>query len=135
MDEATKSAEDIRFDIRELKNKNKRIKMLYDQINEISKKLNSNGMEFLMNDSSDDEDNENINSSSGLGVFNLIKTGKSEEEKESAYNAKILDKLKDELQELVTSECPLCGDTMISSIDIPFLDSVKESELIASWEI
>jgi len=72
--------------------------MLYDQINEISKKLNSNGMEFLMNDSSDDDDDDddddNVNNSSGLGVFNLIKSGKSEEEKESAYNAKILDKLK-----------------------------------------
>ncbi|ORX60830.1 hypothetical protein BCR36DRAFT_314682 [Piromyces finnis] len=183
MDEATKSAEDIRFDIRELKNKhtiipvnelcricnktlltrqfyifpcqhlfhadcllnsllksspirrNKRIKMLYEQINEISKKLNSNGMDFLMNDNSDDDD-DNANNSSGLGVFNLIKSGgRSDEEKESAYNAKKLDKLKDELQELVTSECPLCGDTMISSIDIPFLDNVKESELIASWEI
>jgi len=78
--------------------RNKRIKMLYDQINEISKKLNSNGMEFLMNDSSDDDDDDddddNVNNSSGLGVFNLIKSGKSEEEKESAYNAKILDKLK-----------------------------------------
>jgi len=191
MDEATKSAEDIRFDIRELKNKhtiipvnehcricnktlltrqfyifpcqhlfhadcllnsllksspirrNKRIKMLFNQINELSKKFNSNsnGMDFIMNDS-DDEDITNNNK----GVFNsaastltlALKTGgikKMEDEKEIAYNAKILDKLRDELQELITSECPLCGDTMISSIDLPFLDNIHESELIASWEI
>ncbi|ORX77310.1 hypothetical protein BCR32DRAFT_62125 [Anaeromyces robustus] len=190
MDEATKSAEDIRFDIRELKNKhtiipvnelcricnktlltrqfyifpcqhlfhadcllnsllksspirrNKRIKMLYDQINELSQKLNSSGVEFLINDDNENE-NENVNSYSILNtaantLTMKLKTGgiiKSEDEQEIAYNAKILEKLKDELQELITSECPLCGDTMISSIDLPFLDYSHESELITSWEI
>ncbi|KAL6612789.1 Pep3/Vps18/deep orange family-domain-containing protein [Neocallimastix sp. 'constans'] len=192
MDEATKSAEDIRFDIRELKNKhtiipvnelcricnktlltrqfyifpcqhlfhadcllnsllesyplrrNKRIKMLYDQINELNKKLNGTdtGVEFLINDSDSDDSSENNN----YNVFNsatttltmALKTGgiiRSEDEKKSEYNQKVLEKLKEELQELITSECPLCGDSMISSIDLPFLDSSRESELIASWEI
>jgi len=146
MDEATKSAEDIRFDIRELKNKhtiipvnelcricnktlltrqfyifpcqhlfhadcllnsllksspirrNKRIKILYDQINELSQKLNSNGVEFLMNDNNENENETySVLNSAANTLTMALKTGgiiKSEDEQEVAYNAKILEKLK-----------------------------------------
>jgi len=158
MDEATKSAENIRFDIRELKNKhtiipvnelcricsktlltrqfyifpcqhlfhadcllnyllqpsplrrNKRIKMLYNQIVEINKKFNNNvsGVDFLMNVNDDANNNSKgyLNSAANT-LTNALKTGgiiKSEGEKDLANSAKVLDKLKDELQELVTSE-------------------------------
>jgi hypothetical protein len=191
MDDATKSAENIRFDIRELKNKHtiipvnelcrickktlltrqfyifpcqhlfhadcllnssyplrrsKRIKKLYNQINELND-IETN-VEFLINDndSDDSSENNNNNSNNNNNIFNsaattltkALKTGgiiRTEDEKELEYNQKALEKLKEELQELITSECPLCGDTMISSIDIPFLDSTRENELISSWEI
>ncbi|RKP09915.1 hypothetical protein THASP1DRAFT_28279 [Thamnocephalis sphaerospora] len=39
-----------------------------------------------------------------------------------------------ELDEIVAKECFLCGDTMINSIEIPFVGD-DEKELAASWEL
>ncbi|CAG8467025.1 8972_t:CDS:10 [Ambispora gerdemannii] len=43
-----------------------------------------------------------------------------------------VDQLKDELDDLVASECILCGDIMIKSIEQPFIND-EESDLLASW--
>ncbi|KAI8823436.1 vacuolar protein sorting protein 18 [Fimicolochytrium jonesii] len=42
--------------------------------------------------------------------------------------------LKEELDDLIAAECPLCGDLMIKSVDRPFVDAT-EMELIRSWEL
>lgn len=167
MDEATKSAEDIRFDIRELKNKhaiipvnelcricnktlltrqfyifpcqhlfhadclldtlinsypsrkNKRIKMLNEQIQNLK---NSSKSYYL-----------NLSAATNLvSISSAFKAKLDESDNSEAKSQQ--EKLKNELDELVTSECPLCGDSMISSIDLPFINS-QENELIKSWEI
>ncbi|CAG8443951.1 10866_t:CDS:10 [Ambispora leptoticha] len=45
-----------------------------------------------------------------------------------------VDQLKDELDDLVASECILCGDIMIKSIEQPFIKE-EESEILASWTV
>lgn len=45
-----------------------------------------------------------------------------------------VDQLKDELDDLVASECILCGDMMIKTIEKPFIND-EESDLLASWAI
>ncbi|KAJ3144566.1 hypothetical protein HDU89_008178 [Geranomyces variabilis] len=42
--------------------------------------------------------------------------------------------LKEDLDELVAAECPLCGDLMIRSVDRPFI-AESESDVIRSWQI
>ncbi|KAL0085724.1 hypothetical protein F4703DRAFT_1851110 [Phycomyces blakesleeanus] len=44
------------------------------------------------------------------------------------------EQLKEELDDIVASECVLCGDIMIKSIDQPFL-AEDEAETVASWNI
>ncbi|CAI2181674.1 1175_t:CDS:10 [Funneliformis geosporum] len=45
-----------------------------------------------------------------------------------------VDQLKDELDDLVASECILCGDIMIKTIEQPFINE-EESDLLESWAI
>ncbi|CAG8483434.1 620_t:CDS:10 [Paraglomus occultum] len=45
-----------------------------------------------------------------------------------------VDQLKDELDDLVASECILCGDIMIKTIEEPFI-SPEETDLLASWAV
>ncbi|CAG8549918.1 24581_t:CDS:10 [Cetraspora pellucida] len=45
-----------------------------------------------------------------------------------------VDQLKDELDDLVASECVLCGDMMIKTIEKPFINE-EESDLLVSWAI
>ncbi|CAG8582248.1 14325_t:CDS:10 [Acaulospora morrowiae] len=45
-----------------------------------------------------------------------------------------LDQLKDELDDLVASECVLCGELMIKNIERPFINE-DENDLLASWAI
>ncbi|CAB4425152.1 unnamed protein product [Rhizophagus irregularis] len=45
-----------------------------------------------------------------------------------------IDQLKDELDDLVASECILCGDMMIKTIEQPFIND-DENDLLKSWEI
>ncbi|CAJ0893558.1 6777_t:CDS:2 [Entrophospora sp. SA101] len=45
-----------------------------------------------------------------------------------------VDQLKDELDDLVASECILCGDLMIKTIEQPFING-EEGDLLASWAI
>ncbi|CAG8481720.1 2636_t:CDS:10 [Diversispora eburnea] len=45
-----------------------------------------------------------------------------------------VDQLKDELDDLVASECILCGDMMIKTIEKPFINE-EESDLLSSWAI
>ncbi|KAI9094312.1 Pep3/Vps18/deep orange family-domain-containing protein [Phlyctochytrium arcticum] len=44
------------------------------------------------------------------------------------------EKIKEDLDELVASECPLCGDLMIKSIDKPFVGP-DENEVVQSWSL
>lgn len=42
--------------------------------------------------------------------------------------------LKEDLDELIASECPLCGDLMVKSIDRPFV-AEDELDAIRSWQL
>lgn len=41
---------------------------------------------------------------------------------------------KDELDDLLASECPLCGDIMIKSVDKPFVDASQMKD-IEAWAV
>lgn len=45
-----------------------------------------------------------------------------------------IEQLREELDDIVASECVLCGDIMIKSIDQPFIGD-EEMEVAASWAI
>lgn len=44
------------------------------------------------------------------------------------------EQLKDELDDIVASECILCGEYMIKTIDQPFIGD-DETEVLAQWSI
>ncbi|KAG8181524.1 hypothetical protein JTE90_014254 [Oedothorax gibbosus] len=44
------------------------------------------------------------------------------------------DRLNAELDDLVASECLYCGDIMIRSIDVPFLNMAEYTSILQSWE-
>ncbi|TPX62294.1 hypothetical protein PhCBS80983_g00536 [Powellomyces hirtus] len=44
------------------------------------------------------------------------------------------DALKEDLDELIATECPLCGDLMIKSVDRPFIGE-NEADVVRSWQI
>jgi len=46
-----------------------------------------------------------------------------------------IDKLKEELDDLLASECVLCGDIMVNSISLPFIRPDKEEADVRSWSI
>eukprot|EP00965_Chrysotila_dentata_P113534 3751797-Pleurochrysis_carterae.AAC.2 len=39
------------------------------------------------------------------------------------------------LEDALAAECPLCGEAMIQSIALPFIDPVLDAALISSWTI
>ena len=45
-----------------------------------------------------------------------------------------IDQLREELDDIVASECVLCGDIMIKSIDQPFIGD-EELDVASSWAI
>lgn len=45
-----------------------------------------------------------------------------------------VEKLKEELDDIIAGECILCGDVMIKAIDQPFINS-EEMAIVASWAI
>lgn len=45
-----------------------------------------------------------------------------------------IEQLREELDDIVASECVLCGDIMIKSIDQPFIDD-EELDVATSWTI
>jgi hypothetical protein len=45
-----------------------------------------------------------------------------------------IDQLREELDDIVASECVLCGDIMIKSIDQPFIGD-EEVDIATSWAI
>lgn len=45
-----------------------------------------------------------------------------------------IDQLREELDDIVASECVLCGDIMIKSIDQPFIGD-EEIDIATSWAI
>lgn len=45
-----------------------------------------------------------------------------------------IDQLREEFDDIVASECVLCGETMIKSIDQPFI-SDEELDVVTSWAI
>eukprot|EP01112_Ceratiomyxa_fruticulosa_P020451 TRINITY_DN6960_c0_g1_i1.p1 TRINITY_DN6960_c0_g1~~TRINITY_DN6960_c0_g1_i1.p1 ORF type:complete len:978 (+),score=224.54 TRINITY_DN6960_c0_g1_i1:223-3156(+) len=62
-------------------------------------------------------------------------TGPSATEEISMQNSTTpQERLKKELDEYIASECPLCGDIMIRSIDKPFI-AIEEVEAKRSWAI
>lgn len=44
------------------------------------------------------------------------------------------EQLKEELDDIVASECVLCGDIMIKSIDQPFVNE-DEVDVVMSWSV
>jgi hypothetical protein len=45
-----------------------------------------------------------------------------------------IEQLREELDDIVASECVLCGDIMVKSIDQPFIGD-EEIEVVSSWAI
>jgi hypothetical protein len=45
-----------------------------------------------------------------------------------------LEQLREELDDIIASECVLCGDAMIKSVDQPFIGD-EEMDVIAGWAI
>lgn len=45
-----------------------------------------------------------------------------------------IEQLREELDDIVASECVLCGDIMVKSIDQPFIGD-EEIEVASSWSI
>jgi len=44
------------------------------------------------------------------------------------------DQIKAELDELIAGECLFCGENMIKTIDMPFIQ-LDESDVLKSWQI
>ena len=49
------------------------------------------------------------------------------------YSNEEIIKLKSELDDLLASECPWCGERILQTIDEPFFDTLKYEEIYASW--
>ncbi|KAJ3227511.1 Vacuolar protein sorting-associated protein 18 like protein [Clydaea vesicula] len=163
MDEATKSSENIRLDIRQLRNKHVAIpitqrchncslflltrkvyifpcghsfhadcliSMILKESNSIQAKKVLEKQKAILSLTS-----KNSNSATLVnGSINTILSNrllKKEDTKEGELN---LEQLKEQLDELVASECCWCGDLMIKNIDKPFIN-YNESETIALWAI
>ncbi|KAJ3009225.1 hypothetical protein HKX48_008090 [Thoreauomyces humboldtii] len=66
---------------------------------------------------------------------NMLETGQTDAPVVPVLATKAeADALKEDLDDLVASECPLCGDLMIRSVDRPFIADT-EIELVASWQL
>ncbi|KAF7727857.1 hypothetical protein EC973_006970 [Apophysomyces ossiformis] len=53
---------------------------------------------------------------------------------ESTFTVERLQTLQDELDDIVASECALCGDVMVKSVDQPFITD-EEADVETSWAI
>ncbi|KAK9767863.1 tethering complex subunit [Basidiobolus ranarum] len=156
MNQATRNAENIRQDIRELKNRFAIVSLdkscaLCDQpiltrqfyifpcqhgfhadclINKVKQHLNPTQLRVLQ------ELQGRI--THGLTVQRRTNSSNSQvsfhPEIESLKEFRKLEGQKEELDELVASECYLCGDIMIKSIDLPFIPSSEQEEL-CSWSV
>ncbi|CAH1764493.1 4854_t:CDS:10 [Entrophospora sp. SA101] len=143
MDEATKSAEGIRLDIREL-----RYLQLYQRQKNAEKHLNARQLqrvlklqELIAKEISKPSQDvvAHVKPTTATGGLDRIKglilpettahTGD-----DVAVVVPKVDQLKDELDDLVASECILCGDLMIKTIEQPFING-EEGDLLASWAI
>ncbi|CAJ0764682.1 7508_t:CDS:10 [Entrophospora sp. SA101] len=123
MDEATKSAEGIRLDIRELRCRVLKLQEL------IAKEISKPSQDVVAH----------VKPTTATGGLDRIKglilpettahTGD-----DVAVVVPKVDQLKDELDDLVASECILCGDLMIKTIEQPFING-EEGDLLASWAI
>lgn len=70
----------------------------------------------------------------GSGSQSLKK--KQQEEKDNLISMiNKMDKLKEELDDLIASDCPFCGDIMISSISKPFILEEENEREIEMWAI
>jgi vacuolar protein sorting-associated protein 18 len=49
------------------------------------------------------------------------------------YSIEEINRLKTELDELLASECPWCGERILKTIDEPFIDPLKYDEVYNSW--
>jgi vacuolar protein sorting-associated protein 18 len=49
------------------------------------------------------------------------------------YSMEEINRLKTELDELLASECPWCGERILKTIDEPFIDPLKYDEVYNSW--
>ncbi|KAJ3010566.1 hypothetical protein HKX48_007329 [Thoreauomyces humboldtii] len=66
---------------------------------------------------------------------NMLETGQTDAPTVPVLATKAeADALKEDLDDLVASECSLCGDLMIRSVDRPFIADT-EIELVASWQL
>ena len=53
---------------------------------------------------------------------------------EEAFDTTPTDQIRAQLDDVVASECPFCGDLMIKEISLPSI-TIEESELVMSWEV
>lgn len=49
------------------------------------------------------------------------------------YSSEEINRLKSELDDLLASECPWCGERILKTIDEPFFDPLKYEEIFNSW--
>ena len=83
----------------------------------------------------------NVNSSSLVGsvttgVTNAIShfsKSSSKSAQPQTYSSDEIGRLKSELDELLASECPWCGERILRTIDEPFLDQLKYEDIYNSW--
>lgn len=168
MDEATKSAESIRLDIRELKSRFAVINavekcylcqfpLLTRQfyifpcqhafhadclVNRTSKYLPTRQIRRLAN-LQEQLSRELRQSKSPQPESSMVPValrgaifsgGDTETKKKEPSSVARAEQLKEELDDIVASECVLCGDIMIKSIDQPFIGD-DETDVVASWAI
>ncbi|TPX64225.1 hypothetical protein SpCBS45565_g06048 [Spizellomyces sp. 'palustris'] len=177
MDEATKSAESIRLDIRELRNRYTTIPVaerckscrsplltrqfyvfpcehvfhadcLSNQVIRESTPAKSKRIQDLQERITQEiaakraalvDEGGSILSSAMLGMRRVKEAGEASPvpsggETKGNNKARSPDTLKEELDDLIASECPLCGDLMIKSVDRPFI-AQDEGDTIRSWQL
>ncbi|KAG0169863.1 hypothetical protein DFQ28_011330 [Apophysomyces sp. BC1034] len=133
MDEATTSAESIRLDIRELKSRFALMKeylparqalKLENVRDQLSLEMKARGRNSPASAAASRKMN-------GGGVISPLDATGSHE---NTFTVERMQKLKDELDDIVASECALCGEVMVKSVDQPFIFD-EEADAVSSWTI
>ncbi|KAJ3040940.1 hypothetical protein HDV00_010151 [Rhizophlyctis rosea] len=151
MDEAMRSAESIRVDVRELRNRHATIPVT-ERCQQCSQPLltrqfyvfpcrhvfHADCLVGVVVAGVDERRRRRIldvqeGIARGVGV-GVGKKGGGGEETGGKVGSGGVEKLKEELDDLVANECVLCGDLMIRSVDKPFVRP-DETDEIASWAL
>ncbi|KAI8370705.1 uncharacterized protein BYT42DRAFT_99785 [Radiomyces spectabilis] len=178
MDEATKSADSIRLDIRELKSRfalisavekcyicqfplltrqfyvfpcqhafhadclinrmtkylpTRQIRRLADLQEQLSRELSAQGRQSHAA-TANGTTNKFMNAAGNIRGVIFPSDAAAEHQDDPRHLVARTERLKEELDDIVASECVLCGDIMIKSIDQPFIGE-EEADVLASWAI